>query len=162
MHTEAFAQCERQQDGGGKKYRQDRRGSSVFGPERGEQRKSMFPAGPTNEVQLRHAYTGRYEEALSESFALRRSLPPPIRRIREPDAAASSACAQRKPCLDHPPIRTNGNQLANLTAGQKHLPRRNSWHVPRQLMTHPARPTPLGAQHGPVSSVTPAFRFPSL
>lgn len=88
----------------------------------------------------------------------------PISRIREPDAAASPAYAQRKPCLDHPPIRANGNQLANLTAGQKHLPQRNSWHVPRQLMTHPARPTPtpLGAQHGPVWSVIPAFRFPSL
>ena len=66
----------------------------------------MFPAGPTNEVQLRHVYAGPCEEARAESFALRRSLPPPSAESKETDAAASSAHARPKVASSPPYART--------------------------------------------------------
>ena len=67
----------------------------------------MFPAGPTNEVQLRHVYAGPCEEARAESFALRRSLPPPSAESGSPTAAPSSAHARPK-VASSPPTREPG------------------------------------------------------
>ena len=67
----------------------------------------MFPAGPTNEVQLRHVYAGPCEEARAESFALRRSLPPPSAESKRPTAAPSSAHARPK-VASSPPTREPG------------------------------------------------------
>ncbi len=67
----------------------------------------MFPAGPTNEVQLRHVYAGPCEEARAESFALRRSLPPPSAESGSPTRQQAPHTPGRK-SRPRPPTREPG------------------------------------------------------